>query len=98
VHPDFHAPRHQLVKDAIATHPERTRIDELRRERLPNGNPAWQFTRRDEPCHPDWEEVVLHPVDPRDERPTIRIGRWPTGELERQERNQQARLAEHDAE
>jgi hypothetical protein len=97
VHPDFHAPRHQLVKDAIATHPERTRIDELQRERLPNGNSAWQFTRRGEPGHPDWEEVVLHPVDPRDERPTIRIGRWPKGELERQERNQQARLTEHDA-
>jgi hypothetical protein len=40
---------------------------------------------------------VLHPVDPRDERATIRIGRWPKEELERQERNQQARLTEHDA-
>lgn len=40
---------------------------------------------------------MLHPVDPRDERATIRIGRWPKEELERQERNQQARLTEHDA-
>lgn len=79
---DWRPPQQVLLEQKWNEHPERERLVELSRERDERGEPKWALRQEPEPEDPDWTVVWFGPVGPRDERPRIRIVRYPNSWLE----------------
>ena len=90
-------PRDVLLVTALAAHPERALIEARREETDAIGEPRWSLRRQLE--DDGWVEVWLRPwpLDRPDERPPIKVGRWPMkeGEVEPLARAE-AIIEEHD--
>jgi hypothetical protein len=76
---DWKPPLRQLQQKVWADLPDRKRerLEGLDRERDANDDWTWQQQLEDDPDDETWTVLWLRTVDPRDQRPDERIGRWP---------------------
>ena len=79
---DWIDPRHQLLLNALETHPERELIAQLQQETDDGGERRWSLCRQLQ--DDGWVEVWLRPwpLDRFDARPPIKVGAWPMMEAE----------------
>lgn len=65
------------LERAWAAHPAHDLLRELAGERDAAGRKAWEIVKSPEPDDPSWTMQELRPIDPTDQRPAVRITRYP---------------------
>jgi hypothetical protein len=74
---DWRPPNRVRLEQAWDAHEQAELLNELKAERDQNGDPIWMLVCEPEPTDSSWLQYVLRTVDPLDDRPDIRVCRWP---------------------
>jgi hypothetical protein len=78
---DWKQPQRDLLEREWRTHSQHEQLVELSRERDEGGEPTWELHEEPDPDAPDWTVVWFRPLGLRDERPSIRVHRYPNAWL-----------------
>jgi hypothetical protein len=92
---DWRPPHQVLLEREWKKHPQHARLAELSTERNESGELTWHTRVVPDHDDPSWTAMWLTPTDPLDERPPIRVVRFPNSWLERQAAIAQAIAEEH---
>lgn len=92
---DWKPPVQALLEREWQRHPRRDQLVALLRERDEDGFCKWEQALEPDEDDPTWTALWLRPADPRDERPGIRVLRYPNVWLNREYARARAIVDEH---
>jgi hypothetical protein len=92
---DWRPPQQVLLERAWDKHERHDELVAFQRERDEQDQPKWFLLAEPDEGDPEWTAVWFRPVDPLDERPGIRIVRYPNSWLEGEDARVQAIIDEH---
>jgi hypothetical protein len=95
---DWQPPHYKLFSEAWDNHPDHERLVEEQRERDEHGMPRWEPVLEADPASSadePWTRVRWSPLDPRDQRLSTIIVRYPQGWADRRLADDRAIADEH---